>query len=204
MTARTRAPRRLEDAAADTLQGPLEAVLFDRDATLVVDVPYNGDPDLVVPMPTALEAVRAVRAAGLATGVVTNQSGIGRGLVRREQVDAVNRRVDDLFGGLGTWHLCPHTADDGCPCRKPRPGMVLAAAEALGTHPSRTAVVGDIGADVEAARAAGARAVLVPTPRTLGDEVRRAPVVAATLLDAVETLLASASRLAPPTGRRVS
>jgi len=203
MTARTQARTGLEDAAVDTWQGPLEAVLFDRDATLVVDVPYNGDPDLVVPMPTALEAVRAVRTAGLATGVVTNQSGIGRRLLRREQVDAVNRRVDTLFGGLGTWQLCPHTADDGCPCRKPRPGMVLAAAEALGTHPSRTAVVGDVGADVEAARAAGARAVLVPTPRTLRDEVLAAPAVAGTLLDAVRLLLAT-SQPAHPTGRRDS
>ncbi len=59
--------------------GTLKAVLFDRDGTLVVDVPYNGDPQLVRPMDGALEALQKVRRAGLATGVVTNQSGVARG-----------------------------------------------------------------------------------------------------------------------------
>lgn len=181
---------------------PLEAVLFDRDGTLVVDVPYNGDPDLVVPAPTALEAVDAVRAAGLATGVVTNQSGIGRGLLCRDQVDAVHRRVDEIFGPFGTWQVCPHSPDAGCRCRKPRPGLVLDAARALGVDPARTAVVGDIGADVAAAHAAGARAVLVPTPLTLADEVRSAPVVAPTLLDAVRSLLPTVAAASLRTGRR--
>jgi len=181
---------------------PLEAVLFDRDGTLVVDVPYNGDPALVVPAPTALEAVEAVRAAGLATGVVTNQSGIGRGLLRWDQVHAVHRRVDEIFGPFGTWQVCPHVPEDGCRCRKPRPGMVLDAARALGVDPARTAVVGDIGADVAAAHAAGTRAVLVPTPLTLADEVRSAPVVAPTLLDAVRSLLPSTAAAGVRTGRR--
>jgi len=152
-------------------------------------VPYNGDPELVVPMPGAIEAVGTVRAAGIPIGVVSNQSGIARGLLRREQVDAVNRRVDDLLGPFDTWHLCPHGPDDGCACRKPAPGMVLAAAERLGVEPADVAVVGDIGADVGAARAAGARSVLVPTPVTLPEEVAAAPVVRPDLLAAVRHLL---------------
>ncbi|MGT2424996.1 D-glycero-alpha-D-manno-heptose-1,7-bisphosphate 7-phosphatase [Amnibacterium kyonggiense] len=166
------------------------AVLFDRDSTLVVDVPYNGDPDLVRPMPGAVEAVAAVRAAGVPIGVVSNQSGIARGLVTRDQVDAVNARVDELFGGFDTWQICPHGPDDGCACRKPAPGLVLRAAEALGVDPVGAVVIGDIGADVGAAQAAGARAVLVPTPITRAEEVAAAPVVAPDLLAAVRVALA--------------
>jgi histidinol-phosphate phosphatase family protein len=169
--------------------GPL-AVLFDRDGTLVVDVPYNGDPDRVEPMPGAIEAVAAVRAAGLPVGVVSNQSGIARGIVTRAQVDAVNARVDALFGGFDVWRLCPHGPEDGCDCRKPRPGMVLAAAEALGVDPAATVVIGDIGADVGAAHAAGGRAVLVPTPVTRAEEVAAAGAVAPDLGAAVRMALA--------------
>jgi histidinol-phosphate phosphatase family protein len=175
---------------ARPLSRPGFAILFDRDGTLVHDVPYNGDPALVEPVPGALAAVTRLRAGGVPLGVVTNQSGIGRGTVTREQVDRVNARVEELLGPFDTWQLCPHTPDAGCECRKPKPGMVLAAAEALGVPVSRCVVIGDIGADVAAARAAGARGVLVPTAVTRPEEVRAAPVVAADLPSAVEVALA--------------
>jgi HAD superfamily hydrolase (TIGR01662 family) len=165
------------------------AVLFDRDGTLVRDVPYNGDPARVEPLPGAREALDRLRAEGVAVGVVSNQSGVGRGLVTMEQVEAVNRRVDDLLGPLAPWVVCPHAPDDGCACRKPAPGLIRRAAELLGVPPEQCAVVGDIGSDVDAARAAGARAVLVPTPRTRRDEVEAAPAVAGDLGEAVELLL---------------
>ncbi|WP_342418217.1 HAD family hydrolase [Rathayibacter sp. VKM Ac-2630] len=168
----------------------LRGILFDRDATLVVDVPYNGDPARVEPMPTALDAVERAREAGLSIGVVTNQSGIARGIIDRSQADAVNRRVDELFGGFDVWMLCPHGPEDGCGCRKPAPGMVLGAAEALGLPADSLAVIGDIGADVGAAANAGARGVLVPTPITRAEEVAAATLRADTLLEAVELLLA--------------
>lgn len=172
---------------------PVRAVLFDRDGTLVHDVPYNGDPAKVELVPGAKEAVDAVRAAGLAVGVVSNQSGIGRGLLTRAQVDAVNARVTELLGPFDTWQLCPHAPEEDCACRKPRPGMVLAAAAALGVDPSECVLIGDIGADVEAAQAAGARSVLVPTPVTREEEVAAAPAVAATLTDAVASVLDAAA-----------
>jgi D-glycero-D-manno-heptose 1,7-bisphosphate phosphatase len=165
------------------------AVLFDRDGTLVRDVPYNGDPARVEPMPGARDALDRLRAAGVAVGVVSNQSGVGRGFVTMEQVEAVNRRVDDLLGPLAPWVVCPHTPEDGCACRKPEPGLIRRAAAALGVEPECCAVVGDIGSDIEAARAAGARAVLVPTARTLPAEVGGAPEVARDLPEAVEVLL---------------
>jgi histidinol-phosphate phosphatase family protein len=169
-----------------------KAVLLDRDGTLVADVPYNGDPQRVVVMPGAREAVERLRAAGVATAVVSNQSGVGRGLLRVEQVEAVNRRVEELLGPLGPWMVCLHGPGDGCRCRKPRPGLIEAAARALGVEPGQCVVIGDIGADVEAARAAGARAVLVPTSVTRAEEVAAAPEVADDLLAAVDLVLGAA------------
>jgi histidinol-phosphate phosphatase family protein len=171
---------------------PPRAVLFDRDGTLVVDVPYNGDPGRVVAMAGAREAVGRLRGAGVATAVVSNQSGVARGLIRGEQVAAVNRRVEELVGPVGPWFVCPHGPGDGCGCRKPAPGLIRAAAGALGVDPSDCVVVGDIGSDMEAARAAGARGVLVPTGRTRREEVEAAPVVAPDLIAAVELLLGPA------------
>ncbi|KUJ68320.1 hypothetical protein ACZ90_20360 [Streptomyces albus subsp. albus] len=174
------------DGAADRLP---QAVLFDRDGTLVADVPYNGDPARVRPMPTAAAAVRAVRARGIPVGVVSNQSGVARGLLTRRQVEAVQRRVDTLLGRFDVWAVCPHGPADGCRCRKPAPGLVLAACRRLAVSPARTAVIGDIGADLAAARAAGARGVLVPTSVTRPAETAAAEERAPDLLSAVRLVL---------------
>jgi HAD superfamily hydrolase (TIGR01662 family) len=162
--------------------GTAKVILFDRDGTLIRDVPYNGDPDRVTPMPGASDAVRLARAAGLSVGVVTNQSGVARGLITEDQVEQVNRRVEELLGPFDTWQVCPHKA--GCGCRKPAPGLVTDAADALGVRPEECVVIGDIGSDVAAARAAGARSVLVPTPQTRYED-RRGARVAVSLTDAV-------------------
>ncbi|MFF4212068.1 D-glycero-alpha-D-manno-heptose-1,7-bisphosphate 7-phosphatase [Streptomyces sp. NPDC001796] len=165
------------------------AVLFDRDGTLVSDVPYNGDPARVVPMPTAREAVDAVRARGIPVGVVSNQSGVARGLLTRTQVEAVRRRVEELLGPFDVWAVCPHGPGDGCGCRKPAPGLVVAACARLRVPVERAVVIGDIGADMGAARAAGAHGVLVPTPVTLPEEIEVAETTAGDLLAAVRLVL---------------
>jgi histidinol-phosphate phosphatase family protein len=180
---------------------PPAAVLLDRDGTLVEDVPYNGDPQRVVPRPGARRALERLRAAGVPTAVVSNQSGLARGLLDRDQVAAVNRRVEELLGPVGPWLVCPHGPGDGCRCRKPAPGLVEAAARALGVDPGECVLVGDIGADVEAALAAGARAVLVPTEATRAEEVAAAPLVAHDLEAAVDLILGPADRA--PAGREV-
>ena len=167
----------------------LAGVLFDRDGTLVEDVPYNGDPEAVAPVPGARAALDRLRAAALPVGVVSNQSGIARRLLTAGQVRRVNHRVEQLLGPFDVWEICPHGPAEGCRCRKPRPGMVLAAARRLGVAPTALAVVGDIGADVAAAAAAGAQSVLVPTPVTRPEEVAAAPVVAPDLTTAVDLLL---------------
>lgn len=170
-------------------QKPPAAVLFDRDGTLIEDVPYNGDPSRVVPRAGAREALRALRAAGIPVAVISNQSGVGRGLIGEREVHEVNRRVEELLGGFDQWLHCPHAPEQGCDCRKPAPGMVLRAAASLGVQPERCAVIGDIAADIEAAAAVGARGVLVPNERTLPEELASARETAPNLHEAVEMLL---------------
>ncbi|GHF59803.1 hypothetical protein GCM10010218_46690 [Streptomyces mashuensis] len=170
------------------------AVLFDRDGTLIRDVPYNGDPARVMPVAGARSALTLLRRRGVRTGVVTNQSGLGRGLLTSDQVRRVNRRVERLLGPFDVWAVCPHGPDEGCACRKPAPGLVLRAARELGVDPADCVVIGDIGSDMEAARAAGARGVLVPTRATRREEVLRAEWRAADLPAAVHAVLAAAAR----------
>ncbi|TKJ29814.1 HAD-IIIA family hydrolase [Blastococcus sp. CCUG 61487] len=170
-------------------RGLPDLVLFDRDGTLVRDYPYNGDPALVTPVPGAREAVDALRARGVRIGVVSNQSGVARGLITRAQVDACMARLEELLGPFDTLQVCPHGPHDGCACRKPAPGMVKAACAELDVDPARCVVIGDIAADVEAAGAAGAAGIMVPTPVTRKAEVAAAPHVAPTLTAAVDDVL---------------
>ncbi|MHB2015996.1 MAG: D-glycero-alpha-D-manno-heptose-1,7-bisphosphate 7-phosphatase [Candidatus Xenobia bacterium] len=139
----------------------LRVVLFDRDGTLVVNVPYNGDPEKVMLQPGAVEAVQQVRGHGLRIAMVSNQSGVGRGWITMAQVHAVNARLESLVGPLGPWFICPHAPDDPCGCRKPSPRLVLDAAAALQVAPQECVMIGDKPLDAQAARAAGARSILV-------------------------------------------
>ena len=169
------------------------AVLLDRDGTIVHDVPYNGNPDLVRPMPGVHDALDRLRAAGIPIAVISNQSGIGRGMLTRDSVDAVNARVEQLLGPFEGWFVCPHTDDDGCDCRKPAPGLVHRAAASLGVPAQDCVVIGDIGSDMSCAVAAGAVGILVPTPQTRPQEITDAPLRAATFGAAVDLVLAGRS-----------
>jgi histidinol-phosphate phosphatase family protein len=180
--------------ADDLLPAQVDAVLIDRDGTLVLDVPYNADPSLVQPLPGVAESLRRLREAGLSLAVVTNQSGIGRGLLTAAQVDAVNARIECLLGPFADWQICPHSESDACECRKPQPAMVVAAAQALGVPLSRCVLIGDIGADLGAAAAAGTAAILVPTDATRPEEISAAPLVCASFSEATELILSRVPR----------
>ena len=171
------------------------AVLFDRDGTLVHDVPYNTDAAAVQPVPGARAALDRLRDIGIPLGVVTNQSGVARGLISPAQLERVNTRVSELLGPFQAWSVCQHGENDGCGCRKPAPGLVKDAAMQLGVPVDRCVVIGDTGADVSAAATAGARGILVPTDRTLRPEIQAAAEVASDITAAVE--LALSGRVGP-------
>ncbi len=121
--------------------------------------------------------------------MVSNQAGVAMGRLTSEDVRAVNARAEELLGPLGPVFICEHSEVLECDCRKPKPGLIYRAAAALGVRPGDCVVVGDIGADMGAARAAGARGILVPTPRTRPEEVLAAPAVALHLDQAVDAIL---------------
>ncbi|HKU67089.1 MAG TPA: HAD family hydrolase [Candidatus Baltobacteraceae bacterium] len=147
------------------------AVIFDRDGTIVVDVPYNGDPAAVVPVPGIRDALDRLRDAAIPIAVVSNQSGVGRGMLTLEQVEAVNRRVEELLGPFAVSLYCPHGPGDDCECRKPKPKLILDAARAMGVDPACCVVVGDKRSDVEAAENAGARGIFVDAAHTAVDAI---------------------------------
>lgn len=139
----------------------IEAVMCDRDGTLIADVPYNGDPALVTALDGVVDGLAELRDRGLPVALITNQSGVAKGLIEREDVDAVNQAMVDLVGRLDAIAVCVHDDDTNCACRKPKPGLILEAAAALGVDPTHCVVVGDSIVDVMAAERVGARAILV-------------------------------------------
>ncbi|HUF72154.1 MAG TPA: D-glycero-beta-D-manno-heptose 1,7-bisphosphate 7-phosphatase [Gammaproteobacteria bacterium] len=154
-------------------------VLIDRDGVINRDsVEYIKSVAEWQPLPGSLEALADLTRAGFAVAVVTNQSGIGRGFFTERTLAAIHeamRAAVEAAGGriAGVFH-CPHRPDEGCHCRKPRPGLLHQAAEALGLALAGAPFICDKASDVEAARAAGARPILVgaadPDPVTAGVE----------------------------------
>jgi D-glycero-D-manno-heptose 1,7-bisphosphate phosphatase len=144
----------------------MKAVFLDRDGTLNVNTGYVGDPRKVRLVPHAAEGVRALVDAGFAAVVVSNQSGIARGFFSEADADAVDARVRELLAASGAtisaMYRCPHLPGETCDCRKPKPGMLLRAAADLRIDLTQSWIVGDRLLDVEAGRAAGCRAVVVP------------------------------------------
>jgi D-glycero-D-manno-heptose 1,7-bisphosphate phosphatase len=147
-------------------------VFLDKDGTLVVDVPYNADPAKVRLAPGAAAGVRRLHQAGYRLAVVSNQSGVARGLFPEAALGAVERRLRQLLAGLGVplagFYYCPHHPAAPvaryrviCCCRKPAPGLLVRAARTHAADLSRAWMVGDILDDVEAGRRAGCRTVLV-------------------------------------------
>jgi D-glycero-D-manno-heptose 1,7-bisphosphate phosphatase len=142
-------------------KGRIKGVLVDRDGTIVVDVPYNGDPARVQPVEDAKTSLDRLRAAGLRVGVLTNQSGVGRGMITGGQMRDVNTRIEAELGPFDGWYVCEHGPQDDCECRKPRTKLVEDAARDWGVSPGEIAIVGDKQSDLETARNSGGPGILV-------------------------------------------
>jgi D-glycero-D-manno-heptose 1,7-bisphosphate phosphatase len=141
------------------------AVFFDRDGVLMEEVHYCGDPARVKAFPGAGEALRRIRTAGFRTFIVSNQSGIGRGLITEAQYRAVE---DELLRQIGpglidATYFCADPPGTPSLRRKPEPGMVLEAAVDYGLDLARSFFVGDKSSDIECGRRAGTRTILVLT-----------------------------------------
>lgn len=145
------------------------AAFIDRDGTLIYERGDLGQPDGVELIPGAVDAVRRLRDAGLLVVLVTNQSGIARGLFTHDDFHAVQRRVTELLAAEGVAldnvYYCPHHPDvDGpCDCRKPAPGMYRRAQEELGIDLARSFYVGDRWRDVAVTERVGGTPFLVRT-----------------------------------------
>jgi D-glycero-D-manno-heptose 1,7-bisphosphate phosphatase len=148
------------------------AVFLDKDGTLVDDVPYNVDPDLVRLAPGAEEGLPALRDQGYRLFVVSNQSGVAHGLFPESALVAVERRLRELLGSLGValddFLYCPHHPDGrvrpyaiDCHCRKPASGLIRRASDTHRLDLARSWLIGDILDDVEAARRSGCQTILI-------------------------------------------
>jgi D-glycero-D-manno-heptose 1,7-bisphosphate phosphatase len=169
-----------------------KVVILDRDGTVVVDRHYLSEPDGLELLPGAAEGLRQLYEHGYKLVVITNQSGVGRGLFSlqrlseihdrfREMVNAVGARVEEIY-------FCPHIPEDECDCRKPRLGLLMRAASELHFNPADAIVIGDKMSDMEFGRRAGATTILIAPghSETCGD---LAPdFVTANLIDAARII----------------
>ena len=142
-------------------------LLLDRDGVINEEREYLHDPKDLIVIAGVAQAIAAINRRRIPVAVVTNQAGIGRGMYSVEDYHAVNRAIDAVLAEAGAhidaWYFCPHHPDADCACRKPRPGMALTAAKDLSLDLGRSVLVGDKISDLEAARAADCRTVLVRT-----------------------------------------
>jgi len=140
-------------------------VYLDRDGTLNFDPGYLNEPEQLRLLPGVAPAVARLNRAGFKTVVLSNQSGVARGLITQDQLEAIHQRLRELLAEDGAWldgiFICPHHPDEGCICRKPAPGLVHRALQELGVFPGNAIVIGDKATDVELARNVGTLAVFV-------------------------------------------
>lgn len=148
-------------------------IFLDRDGTVIHDTGYIGHPDLVEFMPGVLLALQRFQNAGYRLVVISNQSGIGRGVITKQQYEVVARKIAAVLSGHGIYtatYYCPHSPDEACECRKPKPYLLLRAARDLDLDLSRSYMIGDRLTDVEAGTAAGCKTILFsqnPTPESV-------------------------------------
>lgn len=143
----------------------IKAVFLDRDGTLNEDPGYLSDPEGLRLLPGVPEALAALQSGGFRIGVISNQSGVGRGLIDRRALDAIHQRLDSMLLPFGVridhYGLCLHRPDESCDCRKPRPRLIQDAAIRLGADLSLSYMIGDKESDILAGQNAGCGATIL-------------------------------------------
>ncbi len=171
------------------------AVFVDKDGTLVVNVPYNVDPERIALTPRAGEGLERIAREGYELILVSNQPGAAMGLFREEALKSVEAHLRKTLPALDGFYYCPHLPASGCGCRKPEPGLLERAARERGVDLAASWMIGDILDDIEAGRRAGCRTILLDVGNETGwrlSEARRPHHVAADLAEAAAIIVASA------------
>jgi D-glycero-D-manno-heptose 1,7-bisphosphate phosphatase len=142
-----------------------KVVILDRDGTVVVDRHYLSEPDGLELLPGAAEGLRQLYERGYKLIVITNQSGVGRGLFSLQRLCEIHDRLREMVSAVGARleeiYFCPHIPEDECVCRKPRLGLLTRAASELNFSPANAIVIGDKMSDIEFGRRAGATTILI-------------------------------------------
>lgn len=161
-------------------------IILDRDGVINEESPfYIKSPEEWIPIPKSLEAIASLKNAGYRIFVATNQSGIARGLYTEEVLEKIHQKMAEHLAKLGASidgiFYCPHHPNDGCDCRKPRPGLLLAIAKKFQVDLSKTLYIGDSLRDFQAAQKVGAKFSLVLTgngKKTLAENKLDTPIYA--------------------------
>jgi histidinol-phosphate phosphatase family protein len=180
-----------------------KAVFIDKDGTLIPDIPYNTDPDLIRLEDNSIEGLRKLQQQSYLLIIVSNQVGVAHGFFEEEKLTAVKKKIIDLLDSeniyLHAFYYCPHHPagktqkyNIDCDCRKPKPGMLLKAAKDFDIDLSRSWMIGDILNDVEAGRRAGCNAILIDNNNETEwhlNEFRKPDYMAKTINQAAEYIL---------------
>jgi len=143
-----------------------KAVLLDRDGVINFDSPdYILSPEQWEAIPGSVEAIGRLNRAGIPVAICSNQSGLGRGMMNEDLFHAIHAKmllaIEEAGGMLTHAAYCPHSPEEGCSCRKPLPGLILEALNALNVDAKDTVMIGDSTRDIQAASAAGVASILV-------------------------------------------
>jgi D-glycero-D-manno-heptose 1,7-bisphosphate phosphatase len=180
-----------------------KAIFIDKDGTLIHNVPYNVNPKLIRLLDKTVEGLRLLQEAGYQLVVVSNQSGVARGMFKEQELNRVESKLRHLLASSGVrlsgFYYCPHHPDGivaryaiDCFCRKPKPGMLFQASNDLNINLMDCWLIGDILNDVEAGNRVGCGTVLLDNgSETEWDlsPIRRPDFVATDLLEAAQIIL---------------
>ena len=173
-----------------------KAVFLDRDGTIAVDVNYCSCPEDFKLFPDVPESIKRLNESGFKTVVITNQSGIGRGIFTEESLALIHRKMKDELAASGARidaiYYCPHHPDEQCACRKPGTYLFQKAAKDLNIEFPLSFVIGDSEKDINAGKALGCKTILIDTsPRSGLIETARADYIAKNFSAATEWILGS-------------
>lgn len=169
-----------------------KVVILDRDGTLVVDRGYLDDPAGLEFEPGAAEGLQWLHSHGYRLVVITNQSGIGRGLFTLDRLEAMNARLNAMVEEVGARlegiYYCPHAPEAGCACRKPALGLLTQAASDLDFDPSAVIMIGDKESDIEFGHRAGAKTILIAATAPTAPVRVKSDVIASNFMEAARAV----------------